>query len=132
MKLKQYTWADFDKAVRQMAFKCKAHPDAMGIYGVPRGGLCLAVALSHALGLPLVQRPGPGIIWVDDIADRGDTLAVAEGDGCIFRVVWFKKRHCPKEVACANEIPNHHWVVFPWESFTNARADYNEYIRKRS
>ena len=43
-----FTWREFDQSVEQIANKCRLK-DFSGIYGVPRGGLCLAVALSHKL-----------------------------------------------------------------------------------
>ena len=43
-----FTWSEFDKSVEQIANKCR-FKEFSGIYGVPRGGLCLAVALSHKL-----------------------------------------------------------------------------------
>ena len=51
-----FTWSEFDKAVEQIANKCKLL-EFSGIYGVPRGGLCLAVALSHKLKINLISEP---------------------------------------------------------------------------
>ena len=51
-----FTWREFDKSVENIANKCK-FLEFSGIYGVPRGGLCLAVALSHKLKLNLVLEP---------------------------------------------------------------------------
>ena len=45
---KYFTWGEFDKSVDYIANQCKKLK-LSGIYGVPRGGLCLAVALSHKL-----------------------------------------------------------------------------------
>jgi len=45
-----FTWSEFDKSVEEIADKCR-FKEFSGIYGVPRGGLCLAVALSHKLKL---------------------------------------------------------------------------------
>ena len=41
-----FTWSEFDNAVEEIASQCTLL-EFSGIYGVPRGGLCLAVALSH-------------------------------------------------------------------------------------
>ena len=51
-----YTWGEFDKSVEYIANKCKFLKFS-GIYGVPRGGLCLAVALSHKLKINLIKEP---------------------------------------------------------------------------
>jgi len=50
--ISHFTWNEFDKSVEQIADKCR-FKDFSGIYGVPRGGLCLAVALSHKLKINL-------------------------------------------------------------------------------
>ena len=51
-----FTWSEFDKSVEQIANKCR-FKEFSGIYGVPRGGLCLAVALSHKLKIKLISEP---------------------------------------------------------------------------
>ena len=45
-----------------------------GVYGVPRGGLCLAVALNHAIERPLLSVPEPSALIVDDVYETGRTL----------------------------------------------------------
>ena len=46
------------------------------IYGIARGGLVLAVLLSHRLQLPIVEKDGINLrtLIVDDISDSGETL----------------------------------------------------------
>jgi len=51
------------------------------VYGLPRGGLPIAVSLSHKLNLPLLMDyydrkivTDKQILVVDDIADTGNTL----------------------------------------------------------
>jgi len=51
-----FTWSEFDKSVEHIAEKCK-FLEFSGIYGIPRGGLCLAVALSHKLKINLISEP---------------------------------------------------------------------------
>ena len=130
MRIKKFTWKDFDDAVRKLTFRIKAVKGATGIYGEPRGGLCLAVALSHHTGLPLVKKPGPGVVWVDDIADKGHTLMRADCDGSIARFVWMEKKHNPIPVASVITVPNKCWVVFPWEDPDKAQSDFNSYNAK--
>jgi len=50
---KYFSWCEFDKSVEYIANKCK-FLEFSGIYGIPRGGLCLAVALSHKLKIKLI------------------------------------------------------------------------------
>lgn len=52
--------------------------DIRGIYAIPRGGIPLGIALSSALGIPMVETPnGAGkkfTLIVDDIVDSGETI----------------------------------------------------------
>ena len=78
------SWAQFDQAVAQLAARF-ADAELTGVYGVPRGGLCLAVALSHAMERPLLSVPNRSALIVDDVYetvnDRNKlirTLAIAK------------------------------------------------------
>ena len=54
--IRNFTWKEFDESVEQITKRCKIL-NFSGIYGVPRGGLCLAVALSHRLNVNLISEP---------------------------------------------------------------------------
>ena len=56
-----FTWSEFDKSVEVIANKCR-FKEFSGIYGVPRGGLCLAVALSHRLKIEALHTYVPSSI----------------------------------------------------------------------
>lgn len=45
-----------------------------GVYGLPRGGLCLAVMLSHKLNIPMLMSPVKDCLIVDDICDSGESF----------------------------------------------------------
>ena len=51
-----FTWNEFDKSEEYISNECK-FLNFSGIYGVPRRGLCLAVALSHKLDVKLIDKP---------------------------------------------------------------------------
>src|SRR3990167_4454373 len=74
----KFTWEQFNKAVKLLADNLKpVSKFAKNIYGLPRGGLILAVALSHQLDLPLLfdkKKINKETIIVDDISDSGQTL----------------------------------------------------------
>ena len=69
-----FTWGEFDKSVDYIANQCKKLK-LSGIYGVPRGGLCLAVALSHKLNVQLIEKPLKSSLIVDDVYETGMTLS---------------------------------------------------------
>jgi len=64
-----FTWSEFDKSVEQIANECR-FKEFSGIYGVPRGGLCLAVALSHKLKIELISEPIKNSLIVDDVYEQ--------------------------------------------------------------
>jgi len=121
-KQMHYSWQDFDGAVEVIASRVKAEGHLQHlecIYGIPRGGLVLAVKLSHRLNLPLAtleEAVARGHTFVvDDISDSGETLkhisklaacvaTIHVVDGTVFRPdIWVE------------EIAKDVWVVYPWE-----------------
>lgn len=124
-----FSWSEFDKSVEHIARKCKFF-EFSGIYGVPRGGLCLAVALSHKLKINLISEPIKNSLIVDDVYESGITLNTFKNiDGAMFFVlfskikpVWWNSVHIAKKKE---------WIVFPWESPLNLQSDRNDYFKKR-
>ena len=114
----QMTWARFDKATRRLAdyiIDLKKRGDIKSIYGIPRGGLVVAVRLSHMLDLPMILNPleiQPHTLVVDDIADSGKTLKKFKGR--VIATLYYNEKSAV--------IPNywifkkkHRWIDFPWE-----------------
>ena len=124
-----FTWNDFDKSVEQIANKCNPL-EISGVYGIPRGGLCLAVALSHKLKLNLISEPMKNSLIVDDVYETGITLNTFKDiEGAMFFVLfskikptWWNTVHISKEKE---------WIIFPWENASNLHSDRNNYIKKR-
>jgi len=124
-----FTWTDFDKSVEHIANKCKFLKFS-GIYGVPRGGLCLAVALSHKLRLKLIPEPANNALIVDDIYDTGVTLNNFKGiKGAMFFVIFSKIK--PSWWNTVHISEKSEWIVFPWENTSNSKKDRHEYYKKR-
>ena len=85
-----FTWSEFDKSVEQIATKCR-FKEFSGIYGVPRGGLCLSVALSHKLKIELISKPKKNSLIVDDVYETGLTLtSFKDIEGAMFFVLFSK------------------------------------------
>ena len=124
-----FTWKEFDKSVEQIANKCK-FLEFSGVYGVPRGGLCLAVALSHKLNINLISEPIKNSLIVDDIYETGVTLNTFKSiEGATFYVLISKVK--PIWWNTVNISKTNEWIVFPWENNMNSQKDRNEYIKKR-
>jgi len=124
-----FTWSEFDKSVEHIANKCKLLK-LSGIYGVPRGGLCLAVALSHKLKRNLISEPIKNSLIVDDVYETGITLnRFKDIEGAIFFVLFTKIK--PTWWNAVHVSQKKEWIVFPWENSLNIQSDRKDYIKKR-
>ena len=127
--INHFTWCEFDKSVEHIGEKCKSI-EFSGIYGVPRGGLCLAVALSHKLKINLISKPLKNSLIVDDVYETGITLNKFKNiEGAMFFVLfskvvptWWNTVHLSK---------TKEWIVFPWENNLTYESDCNDYKEKR-
>ena len=128
--MRHLNWHDFDRAVEQMA-RIGGGRSCSGIHGIPRGGLVLAVALSHRLELPLLSEAQPGCLVVDDVFETGRTLApYRELEGSTL-LVWISKAE-PLWWQAVEVDPSPDWIVFPWENAERAAADERRYRLERS
>ena len=124
-----FTWEEFDKSVEYIANKCNFLVFS-GIYGIPRGGLCLAVALSHKLKLKLISKPIKNSLIVDDVYETGITLNSFKNiEGAKFFVLFSKIN--PTWWNTVNISKKKEWIVFPWENTINYQRDQKEYNKKR-
>ena len=127
--INHFTWSEFDNAVEHIASKCKFFQFS-GIYGVPRGGLCLAVALSHKLKINLISEPKKNSLIVDDVYETGITLNTFKDiEGAMFYVLFSKTK--PKWLNSVFISNKSEWIVFPWENTLRTQSDRDEFIRKR-
>ena len=124
-----FTWYEFDKSVDYIANQCKFWK-LSGIYGVPRGGLCLAVALSHKLDIQLVEKPLKNSLIVDDVFETGITLSnFKDIEGANFYVLISKKKPIWwNTVKLSNKKE---WIVFPWENKNHKLKEEKEYNERR-
>jgi hypoxanthine phosphoribosyltransferase len=109
------TWEMFHYAIIKLGEKIKSHKDFKNIYGIPRGGLVVAVALSHYLNIPLIIHEEDitiDTLIVDDISDTGNTLSRYPNN--ILATIYITNH--------TKVIPNHYvftrksdWVTYPWE-----------------
>ena len=124
-----FTWSEFDKSVDLIANKCQFLKFS-GIYGIPRGGLCLAVALSHKLKINLISQPINNALIVDDVYETGNTLnAFKDIEGAMFFVLFSKIK--PTWWNTVNISKKKEWIVFPWENPVDFNSERKEYIKKR-
>ncbi len=119
------TWAEFEGATLELAEKIrKSDKEYVAVFGIPRGGLCIAVRLSHLLDLPLMTHEddlivlGDACLVVDDVSDNGTTLYEWEqkygkhDTACIYSSKW--TTHVPT-YHVSMKTDDKSWIVFPWE-----------------
>lgn len=93
-----------------------------GVYGLPRGGLILAVMISHKLNIPLLQAPTKRSLIVDDICDSGESLlhyfknssSEENTDRPVICTMFYKDNDLVIPDLFIYEKEDK-WIVFPWE-----------------
>lgn len=107
------TWGNVERFVDYVA---EHAGEPKGVYGPPRGGLVLAVMLSHRLGVPMLMAPCDGCLIVDDICDEGDTLLhYRKALDCKIATMYHVQGAVVTPDLWMAEKRRGDWVVFPWE-----------------
>ncbi len=128
--MRRLTWDDFNFCVNTITDLC-IDDQFSGVYGFPRGGLCLSVAISHSLRIPLLNNPEPRCLVVDDVYETGQTLNQIKDISDVTAFVWLSKVEAQwwnaVEICDANE-----WLVFPWENTHYAEQEKRQFYLNRS
>lgn len=111
------TWEDVDKFCLDLkTFMRENDMKVNGVYAPPRGGLCIAVIMSHELGIPMLMNPCHDCLVVDDIADEGKTLLhIAETYDCVIATIGYSKQSVVEPTFWSIEKQGNKWFKFPWE-----------------
>ena len=125
------SWSDFDVHVETIVTATEQQGlKFTGVAGFPRGGLPLAVSLSHRLGIPFLNfnelfKPvhhtkHAHYLLVDDISDSGKTflhtLAELPVEALVSTAALVRRYNSafvPRFVGTV--IDSDDWIVFPWE-----------------
>lgn len=140
------TWDAFDEAVQAATAEFKnsawvTDGNCSGIYGIPRGGLILAVALSHHLELPLLLQPQKRCIIVDDVIETGVTFhnlldhcnkEMGISDNDLAAWCWISKNPELGKAGHHKYVDPDVWVVLPWEDWAKAADDMRKYYERRT
>ena len=124
------SWNLIDEAVTDIAFNIKnTNKDFKGVYGIPRGGLILAVMLSHKLDLPLIMSKDEldeNSIIIDDIADTGRTLwDFLEYQSYVVTIHKHEKSIFKPDYSVLDKGDK--WIVYPWE--TEDSEEIQDYLK---
>ena len=128
--MKIVSWKEFNSCIKRITWDCKEKKFS-GVYGFPRGGLCLAVALSHSMNIPFLDKLEPGCLVVDDVYETGKTLNKVIGFADTTTFVWYSKV-TPKWWNAVELSSPDEWLVFPWENQELAKEDMKMYQISRS
>lgn len=118
------TKISYDRLVqdaKSLANQIKAD-DYTGIYGIPRGGVPVALLLSAELGLPLVDEISEDTLIVDDLIDSGKTLEKYTDNDI---AVLYAKPYSPKGAVNYMVDIVDGWIEFPYEEDAKIDAENN-------
>lgn len=115
------SWQDVEDFVHEVAERYK-YQKVAGVYGVPRGGVIIAVLLSYLMDIPLLYAPHRDCIIIDDISDTGETLLHYDRNTCEagknkgYHIVTMYFREGSLVIPEFYKFKKtNKWVVFPWE-----------------
>ena len=134
IKKKYIIWEDIDKQVSNLASQINSNTgiEVDYVVGIPRGGLILAVMLSHKLCIkhitvdhlekleedimmPNFDINKRKILIVDDISDSGQTLKTYKQQGHTTATLDVRNTTITKPDFYCNWLENTDWIVYPWE-----------------
>ena len=130
------SWSQYELYIARIAdwITMCCEEEVGAIYGLPRGGLPIAVSLSHSLGLPLLMDyydrkivTNKKILVVDDIADTGHTLKDFENPHNIIGTFHYHKQSIV-EPAYWVESKGDRWIVYPWEK--KSSEEIQDYLKE--
>ena len=118
------SWSQYELYIAKIAdwITMCCEEEVGAIYGLPRGGLPIAVSLSHKLDLPILMNyydrklaTRKKILVVDDIADTGHTLKSFETPHNVICTIHYHQDSITKpDFFCSEKGDD--WIVSPWET----------------
>ena len=127
VKKKYVTWEEIEQDIDSIVKDLLKHADIDYVVGIPRGGLIIAVMISHRLGVKHMtidhlekleefdlDIDKKKILIVDDISDSGQTLKRFRKD---YTTATLDVRNTTIAIPqfYANWLDNADWIVYPWE-----------------
>ncbi len=127
--MRKLSWDEFDSCLIQLSLACRGKQFS-GVYGFPRGGLCMSVAISHLLTIPFLNEPIPNSLIVDDVYDTGFTFNQIKNISGVTAFVWFSKVE-PVWWDAVEVCDPSEWLVFPWENPLLAEKEKQSFQLRR-
>ena len=128
------SWEGYDSYIDSITNWVKTSDLNLGaVYGLPRGGLPIAVSLSHRLHLPLLMDYYDRKIVTDkkklvlnDIADTGHTLKDFENKHNIICTFHYHEQSIIEPDYWIHKKDDD-WIVYPWE--LNDSDEIQDYLK---
>jgi hypoxanthine phosphoribosyltransferase len=118
-------WEDLERDIDKIVSQVK---EVDYVVGIPRGGLIIAVMVSHRLGIKHMtvdhlekleefnlDIDKKRILIVDDISDSGQTLKRYKKEGYTTATLDVRNSTVTVPDFYSNWIENADWIVYPWE-----------------
>ena len=124
VKEKKLSWAVFEKdmvQLRTLIIDQYGLDDFKAITGIPRGGLPMAIKLSHLLKIPFVpfeqaMYSGDQTLVCDDVSDTGETINQYKTIDTFTFVTWtVKPKGEPMSDVYVRSYAQDVWLKFCWE-----------------
>jgi len=121
-----YTWQEFDTDIKKIISQLRKEGSKYYyVYGIPKGGLCLAVVIANYLNIPLLTNneqlknilcEKENIIICDDISDTGKTF-IQIRDITNYRTISLFLKQGTQFVPnlYCKTCNRNDWIIFPWE-----------------
>ena len=128
-------WEDLERDIDKIVSQVK---EVDYVVGIPRGGLIIAVMVSHRLGIKHMtvdhlekleefnlDIDKKRILIVDDISDSGQTLKRYKKEGYTTATLDVRNSTITVPDHYVNWLDNTNWIVYPWErKDSNTIQDY--------
>jgi hypoxanthine phosphoribosyltransferase len=118
--IRSIDWHVVEEMIYKLAERLR-DMEISNIYGIPRGGLVVAIRLSHILNKPLITDLKDGdanTLIVDDVLETGATLAPFYDGGFKIAVLYWNSNLeyniCFPDFY-VKEKTSKEWIDFPWE-----------------
>ena len=130
-------WHDYDDYINQIVHwltHTTVEMNIQAVYGIPRGGLPMAVSLSHILDVPMIldyhtQYPPTGdLLVVDDIADTGNTLKDFRKENRNILCTFHYHEQSIIEPDFFVDYKYDKWIVYPWERMDS--KEIQDYLKQ--
>ena len=125
-QLRRVSWHDVETRLEEVKGEVARKYDSL--FGIPRGGLIVALLLSYKTGLPVVldlARITLKTLVVEDIIHTGDTIGrLLRAQGSSYPPDIFTLYIRTKKYALAFPAKQtRDWLIFPWEDEKSSLKD---------